>query len=207
MLSDGKLNNTIRVYGHDSRPYGLALGEWTTMWWRWAMSSPEATNPVVDETGEFANFNQPKKVWFLAGCFAKDKKKFPRRVCTIPSKTSILIPILNCEVNLIECPNLKTKEEMMIYIKKDMNSIVKKECTVNGKKIIPLRIKSEPRIFNLNINENLKGSNGGGSTIATADGYWVFLKPLAKGFYDIKFASACEQGVLNSGAEYGITVV
>ena len=44
------------------------------------------------------------------------------------------------------------------------------------------------------------------STDATADGYWIFLKPLPRGVYTIRFEGSCEFGRLNSGAVYEIEI-
>ena len=41
-----------------------------------------------------------------------------------------------------------------------------------------------------------------GITEAAAEGYWVFLKPLSKGHYSIRFEGSCENGRFS--AEYTV---
>ena len=49
-------------------------------WWTWALSSPQARNPVADPTGQFCAEDQPKDVWFLAGTFGGAAQ----RTCEVP---------------------------------------------------------------------------------------------------------------------------
>jgi hypothetical protein len=198
----------IKFYNSDATPYGLTYGRWTAEWWRWAMSIPKSNNPVIDETGRYADVNQPNDVWFLAGRFAGEDKHLPRRQSTIPMRRSILIPILNCEASLLEFPALKTEQELLDHISKDMNTIVKKECIVNGQRIPPQRVKSDPEIFPLSVHQDLGGLDSGSRDLrCAADGYWVFLKPLPAGRYNISFVGVCENGRLYSGASYDIRIV
>src|SRR5690348_12513705 len=84
----------------NSCPYGLTYGEWTVKWWEWFLSTPATMNPIIDESGEFADVGQPDKdVWFLAGSLASEDKNFPKRTCNVPFGRSILFPIINCEAN------------------------------------------------------------------------------------------------------------
>src|SRR5580765_5316103 len=42
----------------NSNPQGHSYGEWTALWWQWALSIPEAINPLEDTTGQFADVGQ-----------------------------------------------------------------------------------------------------------------------------------------------------
>ena len=42
----------IAVFPANSKPYGLAYGEWTAKWWQWAYSIPKDINPAYDDTGK-----------------------------------------------------------------------------------------------------------------------------------------------------------
>jgi hypothetical protein len=198
---------SIDSFSTDSRPYGKTYGEWTVDWWKWALSSPKVTNPLIDETGKNAHFNQPANVWFLAGRFADERKDIPHRKITIPFRTSLLFPVINCEANTFEYPDLHTEQDLLEHVKNDENTIIKKECFVNDEKIPTQRVSSDPPVFNLTIAEdNPLGIIKTGITQAAADGYWVFLKPLEEGEYKIEFVGACELGKLNSGASYQVSV-
>jgi hypothetical protein len=198
----------IEVFTSDSKPYGKTYGHWTVEWWRWALSTPKSINPVVDTAGVFAGVNQPAAdIWFLAGKFGTANKDFPQRQCTIPFGRALLFPVINCLASPLEYPELKTEQEIIDYVSKDEDNIVKKECFLNGERIGVNRVRSDPLTFPLTIDENNAiGIKGGGSTVAAADGYWVFFKALQKGEFVLSFNGACENGRLNSGANYYLKV-
>lgn len=197
----------IEYYVEDSRPYGMTYGGWTVEWWRWALSMPRSISPLFDETGEKASYNQPSQVWFLGGKFGNEEHNVPKRECNIPYNRAILFPIINCEANSLECPQLDTNQDLINHVRNDVGTIVKKECFINSESIPSYRIHSDPILFNVKVSEDLFDIPRGGQTTATADGYWVFLKPLPKGKYNIRFVGACERGRLNAGADYQIRVI
>jgi hypothetical protein len=199
----------ISSFTADSMPYGETYGSWTVKWWQWFLLTPKSINPG---TGEYAYVNQQSKqskdILFLAGKLADEDRNFPNRFCTISTETSILFPVINCAANPLEYPELKTHQDLIERVKRDEDTIIKKECSVNGKRIPAQRVKSDPLIFELRINEdNAFNVKGGGSTYASADGYWVFLKPLPMGKNIISCRGSCEYGKLNSGANYHLQVV
>jgi hypothetical protein len=190
----------------------MTYGNWTVEWWRWVLSIPKRINPVLDKTGERADLAQQNKyVLFLAGKLANQDGSLPNRFCTISSKKSILFPVINCESNQLEHPELKADQDIIERVKRDEDSIVKKECFVDGKRISPQRVKSDPTIFELNmVKDNIfhykKEVKTYGRTYASSDGFWVFLKPLPIGRHVISFHGSCEYGRLNSGAIYTLDV-
>lgn len=195
----------------ESHPSGTALngityGAWTVEWWRWAMSFPSSISPVNDETGIYANAGQPRDAFFLAGKFGSENNKFPRRRCIIPHGKSILFPTLNCQANLLEDLDLKTPDAIREHVAKDIDTIVKNDCYVNEIRIPSVRVPSDPRVFKMKLMKEHEGDMQMMSTLAAADGYWVFLKPLPVGEYEIKFRGSCEQGRLSSGADYIVTI-
>ena len=192
----------------NSEPYGKTYGNWTVEWWRWVLAIPKSINPVLDRTGNYAEIGQQNdNVFFLAGKLANKDRNFPNRLCTISSKKSILFPVINCESNQLELPELRTHQDIIERVKKDEDSIIKKECFVDGLRIPAQRVKSDPAIFQLSMTEdNLFNVKGGGSTFAASEGYWVFLKPLPVGKHAISFEGSCEYGRLYSGANYHLDV-
>jgi hypothetical protein len=198
----------FEVHASNSDPYGKTYGYWTVQWWKWALETPRSINAVVDIDGGFAAINQPAAhVWFLAGKFGTDNKDFPHRRCTVPFDRGILFPVINCLASPLEYPQLKTEQEMIEYVSRDEDQILEKECFLNGEGVPVERIKSDPLTFPITINEdNAIGVRGGGSTVAAADGYWVFLKNLPRGQYDLRFGGVCEKGKLSSGASYYLNV-
>lgn len=192
----------------ESRPYGHTYGEWTAEWWRWFLLIPKSSSPAIDESGIFASKNQTSEyVWFLAGTVASEDFKSPERFCKIPAARSILLPVINCEANSLECPQLTTDRELMKHVEVDENTIVRKECDVDGKPVPAQRVKSDPFVFEVTLVEgNVYGAKGG-MTNAAAEGYWVFLKPLPLGEHYISFRGSCESGRLNSGANFRLEIV
>jgi hypothetical protein len=192
----------------DSSPYGLSYGQWTVKWWIWFLSTPKSINPVLDMSGRYASVNQPpSNVWFLSGKLADEDKNIPSRVCNIPVDRSILFPVINCEANPLEYPQLKTKQQLMDHVTADENTILEKVCVLDGKPVPVKRVNSDPPIFEVPMNEdNVCGVKGRGRTIAYGDGYWVFLKPLSPGDHLLSFRGSCENGRLRSGANYRLMV-
>lgn len=201
-------DENISFFHSSDSPYGKSYGNWTVEWWRWVLAIPKPVNPVMDQTGRYFNINQPENdVIFLAGKFADSTREFPYRVCRIPCEKSILFPVVNCESNSLESPELKTNQDVIERVNSDENSIVEKRCIVDGVTIPTQRVKSDPMLFKLYLDkDNLFGVEGGGTTYASADGYWVFLKSLPKGKHKVSFQGSCEFGKLNSGAIYELEI-
>jgi hypothetical protein len=200
---------TVREYRlAESLPLGLTYGQWTVRWWRWALSIPKPVNPVLDESGKYASMGQPENsVWFLSGRFGNERNDFPKRCCTVPLNRSILFPVINYEANLLECPQLNSKEELIEHVRRAEDTILNRECFVDGIAVAPQRVRSDPQVFELKIGKkNPVGFKRFGNTFASADGYWVFLKPLGIGDHSISFEGSCEQGKLRSGASYQLHI-
>jgi hypothetical protein len=207
MVTEKNLYSQISWYTSESYPYGLSYGGWTVKWWQWLLSTPKSCNPLMDQSGENADINQPAKhVWFLAGKLGSEDKNLPLRNCNIPVGRSILFPVINCEANLIEFPELKTKEALIDHVVNDENTIVEKTCILNGIPIDVQRVKSDPEIFEVSLNDDNVFNVNGGNTIACADGYWVFLRPPPRGEYELSFRGSCENGRLCSGANYKLKI-
>jgi hypothetical protein len=198
----------IIFFSSTATPYGKTYGNWTVEWWRWALGIPKPINPTIDRTGEYVDVGQQNRdVLFLTGKLANEGRDIPNRFCTISTKKSILFPVINCESNQLEHPELRTHQDIVERVKRDEDTIIKKDCFVDGRKIPVQRVKSDPIIFELNmIDNNLFTPKGGENTYASADGYWVFLKPLSIGKHIISFRGSCEYGRLNSGAIYHLDV-
>lgn len=199
----------IELYSGESVPYGRSFGYWTQEWWKWVVSAPRSINPVLDDTGANWHINQPDSdVFFLAGTFGDLQEHYAQRTVIMPEGRSILFPVLNCEANSLEYPELLTGSDLLAHVEKDIDSIVKKDCFLNNVRLEAERVASDPRIFRLEIPiDNVLDVKGGTVVEATADGYWIFMKPLPTGSYKLKFEGSCEFGRLSAGATYQITIV
>jgi hypothetical protein len=201
-------SDKLMYYTLSSRPFGLSYGEWTVRWWRWFLSTPRSDNSQLDDSRIFTSEDQYGKgrVLFLSGKVGDEYRIFPTRFCSMPPSYSILFPVINCEVNSLEYPELKEPESLLDHVTADEDKIRIKKCKVDGNEVPAFRVKSEPAMFSYHFNrDNPFGVPEGLTTIA-ADGYWVFLKPLAAGKHSIEFEASCENGRLNSGANYYLQI-
>ena len=195
----------IEYFTPDSKPYGLSYGQWTVKWWQWLVAIPASTNPCADETGENAAVDQfDHNVWYLAGTFGG---KTVERECLIPLGRAVLFPVINYEMNMLEKPELRIESELVRHVIQDEDDIIELHTLVDGQTIPIYRISSEPTFFTITAPvDNAVQIPRGGTTRATADGYWVFLKPLRLGEHDIFFSGSCSAGTRNVKASYRITV-
>jgi hypothetical protein len=195
----------IELFTPEDKPYGLTYGQWTVKWWQWAHTAPKNVNPLLDETGKYASIDQDGPVCFLAGTAGENK--LIQRICKIPSEKAILFPVINYEMNPIEKPELKTESELIRHVIEDINDIVIKTAIIDGISIPIYRIRSDPPIFPLTINDYNGFGIPGGYTNATADGYWVFLKYLPQGEHNIYFHGSCSGGIRNVTTSYHLRVI
>lgn len=199
-------NDKIEFYTSELSPYGISYGAWTVRWWRWWFSIRRDRNPAIDQTGAYANQKQSKPVWFLAGTWVSEERKYPNRKCSIPSTVSLLFPVINCEENPLEYPNLKTKKAMRERLLQDMNTVSKSSCLINGQEIPPQLVESDPQFFPIKIRKDMAENKKGGETHMTASGYWIFLRHLHKGRHRIEFEGSYQYGKLYTGAAYDLEV-
>ena len=198
------LQEPIASYSPESKPFGLTYGQWTVKWWQWLTSIPTGTNPAVDEDGHNAAVNQNDPyVWFLAGTFVR---RNAMRNCVVPASKAILFPVINYQMNSIESPELKDEFELTEHVRQDEDDIVSLKAVIDGQKLPIYRVRSDPLMFQINVPEdNPFAIAGGGSIKTTADGYWVFLKPLTPGEHYLDFAGACAAGARSVAAVYNLT--
>jgi hypothetical protein len=135
-----------------------------------------------------------------------EDKNLPCRFCRIPAGRSILFPVINYEANQLEYPELRTFDDLVDRVKLEEDTITEKTCHVNGISIPPQRVRSDPVIFWLRIGPGNVANEKGGIAYGSADGYWVFLKPLLPGNYDISFHGSCRYGKVYSGARYTLEI-
>ena len=206
---------SIQFFAKSDKPYGISYASWTEKWWQWIMNLPKKNNPLLDYSGNNWDIMQPSSdVFYLVGNFAKEDNVFPSRNVRMSAGRSILFPVLNCIASLLEYPELKDHDDLRYHVNYDVETIVKNNLFINGTKFESIRVPSEgnslnaPGIFQITINkENAFNIVNTGLTDAAADGFWVFLKPLPKGEYNIKFEGSCESGRLNAGANYKLEIV
>jgi len=195
----------------------MTYGQWTVKWWQWLLAIPSASNPALDETGKNTQkMQKDSRVSFLAGTFV-NTIKLPRRNLTLSAIKPILVPAINYQANFIEDPIFKDEFELRSHVKTDINDIAHTSIIVDDSPIPTFRVSSDPILFPVQIaNDIPHGVNGvdtgwitgkGGSTHATADGYWAFLKPLSKGKHTIHLAGSCSGGTRSTEAFYDLELI
>jgi hypothetical protein len=194
--------NGLELYYPDSRPFGRTFAEWTARWWQWILSVAKTENPLVEGIGKNCANNQTGPVWFLAGTL----KGPAERSCTIPADKAILSPVINFEASVAEGDGT-TDEELSARAKFEMDQITNMRAMISGINVNELkqyRIQSPP--FNVTLPaDNVLGLPAQ-TTKMISEGYWLFLKPLEPGNYDIQSFGSCLAGRIKIGVYYHLTI-
>ncbi|MFJ4435851.1 hypothetical protein [Streptomyces sp. NPDC088923] len=153
-------------------------GRLAVRWWKWAWSAPADRDPVTDETGEHADWNQPDDVWFLAGTYGGTVV----RKCEIPAGRRVFLPV----VNTVGPGNLLAPVPVEM-------GMTRAEATLNGKSL-PLREYTS------------KPFRAKGLTRHVAWGLWSALDPLPPGPYVLEIR-ARSTGGFEVDTTYHLTAV
>ena len=141
-------------------------------WWEWATSEPDATNPVVDDTGEHCALNQPSDVWFLANTLGTDVT----RSCTVP-QTELFLPIVTalCGANG-SCTTQYDEAEFEVFL--------------DGEPVTAVEIDTSPGEITMEPG-NPENPEGGIFRVVAA-GWWVRLPVLDPGEHVLTFSGSSE---------------
>lgn len=154
-------------------------------WWTWALSSPEARNPVVDPTGQFCAEDQPKDVWFLAGTFGGSTQ----RTCEVPAGRPIAAPAVNrYSSNTSDC--------------KSFMAAAKGSMTLDGQ-VVELR-RVDPVEISFQVAPDNATGESAGRKVAQACGLWAWLPPLLPGEHELKIEG--ESGDFSTAVVYQLKV-
>jgi hypothetical protein len=163
----------------DSKPYQRTYAEWTAEWWKWFISIPAADNPINDPSGERCALGQQGPVWFLVGSGGGKAE----RECTIPAGRAILMPAINVECSYAEDQSLRTEDDLRACAISDQDLVTMTAATLNGSVLQVNRVQSP--VFNLTFPVGDVFVTSGGPSQAVSEGFWVFLKPLPPGLYEL----------------------
>jgi hypothetical protein len=197
------------VVGVNESIAGKSLDQYANTWWQWTQTMSDRSSPVRNSTGEFCGVNQKGNVWFLAGGYGTSKIK---RHCIIPYGKHIFFPIINMaywpEQNVSKtCDEVKQEaalnngELYFVYAELDAQSIPNVRNN---------RIKSK-ECFDLHA---LLAKTQATEKVypSATDGYWLMLRPLAKGVHTLKFNAQYHHdnsvhGHMMQDIEYKIEVI
>ena len=194
--------NGLELYPPGSKPFGRTYAEWTARWWQWVLSIPKTENPLLDENGRNCANNQSGPVWFLAATLGGPAE----RSCTIPADRAILSPVINYEASVAEGDGT-TDDELAARARFEMDQIANMQAIIRGTNVNELnqyRIQSPP--FNVTLPaDNVLGLPAQ-TTKMMSEGYWLFLKPLEPGTYDLYSFGSCLAGKIRIGVSYHLTI-
>jgi hypothetical protein len=163
----------------DSNPYGRTYANWTAEWWKWFISIPTGDNPINDPSGERCALGQQGPVWFLVGSGGGRAE----RECTIPAGRAILMPAINVECSYAEDQSLRTEDDLRACATGDQDLVTETSATLNGSALQVHRVQSS--VFDLTIPADNILTVPEGTTKAVSEGFWVFVKPLPPGQYEL----------------------
>jgi len=194
--------NSLELFAPDSKPFGRTYAQWTAKWWEWVLSISKADNPLVDENGKNCANNQSGPVWFLAGTL----KGPAERSCTIPADKAILFPVINVEASIAE-EDGTTEEELAARVKFEMDQITNMQAMINGTNLDKLKqYRIQSPLFNVTLPaDNVLGLPPQ-TTKMMSEGFWLFLKPLEPGKYDLYSFGSCLAGRIKIGISYHLTI-
>lgn len=179
--------------------YDRSYSELASEWSNWLVAEPIATNPAFDPDGRFCGRNQRGKVWFLASTL----EGVVDRTCEVPADKAIFLSLGGVFVSFAPdfpaagdpCSQMATPLER---VRCDVNNDVPVApgtsfaVTLDGEPIGDLfafRAQSQPGGFTLRVSNPSfltdLGVAPGNRSIAVADGYFLFLKPLRRGVHTL----------------------
>jgi hypothetical protein len=166
--------------------HGKTYSEWGAEWWKWAYGAPVDSNPVLDSTGEFADYGQSGAVWFLAGSFGETIT----RTVTIPSDKFLFFPVVNNA--WVGPPTLKMGRYAVEHA---IDSMVDLACEIDGVSVSDLddyrTATAVGEQYGITLPENNLFGVAAGTYYRTVDaGIYLMLRPLEPGEHTIHiFAS------------------
>jgi len=168
---------------------GRTIAEWTEAWWTWAFQAPAATNPLLDETGEFAHVNNDGPVFFIAGGAGGPVT----RSFTVPGDRPILVPVLNA---------VAWREPIEVLnglVAEFPGAVTDLFASIDGEPVENLESHLEVTgLFSMgpvqpgSLIEALGETAGTVLSPSRAVGYWLMIEGLSPGAHTLRFGGAHE---------------
>jgi hypothetical protein len=192
----------LECFSTVSTPYGRSYSGWTAKWWQWVLSIPRSENPLIDDTGINSAKNQSGPIWFLAGTLRGPAE----RSCTVPADKAILFPVINVEASVAEGDGT-TEEELAARVKFEMDQITDIRAMIGETNLDELKqYRIQSPLFNVALPaDNVLGLPTQ-TTEMMSEGYWLFLKPVEPGKYDLNSFGSCLAGRIKIGVTYHLTI-
>lgn len=218
-FSNSVLAQEPQAFSVNSSPYGVPFKEWTEKWWQWYLSIPKSENHnfVVPEEGaaieaepvncvELNNKyrNDSDSPVFFVPYVLEEKPRLRAEVtdatCTVPEGKAVLIGIDNGIMDYGDPDvNPKTPASVTEAVKETNTYPVVFGIRLNGE---PIELTSQDRhrittdLFNITLpKEDIWDYPDEGSDTypAVADGWYLMLKPLPAGDYELTYTTGYNQ--------------
>jgi hypothetical protein len=174
---------------------GMTYGDWSAVWWQYAIQTPYATifSDDTSPTFDCSSGQTSAPVFFLVGGGSHYTTAI--RTCTVPHGKAIFFPIINGECSTLEQAPWHGENEYALRTcasKFGKATIVDSlKVTVDGAPLQHLQntsVQSPVYTFTSADTFSILGLVGTGSSVS--DGYWVLLNPLSPGKHTIHFEGA-----------------
>jgi hypothetical protein len=180
---------------------GQSFADWTEDWWTWALQAPADRNPLLDETGEFANVNNNGRVHFIAGNFGGESE----RTVEVEGGKPLLIPILTnayITFDTDEQPRRLANRELADW----KRSVTDLFFEIDGVEL------ARPRSYFVKSDFFSPGEAEPGSLLDAIDdeappgddffpsraaGYWLMIKGLDRGEHELHFGGTRSDGFVS----------
>jgi hypothetical protein len=177
---------------------GKTYGGWSAAWWQHMLAIPADSNPITDSTGANCGQGEAAAIFFLAGAFTDQEVN---RMCTVPATKPLFIPIITVECSNVEAEPFfgRTPKARAACAKgfADGVGLDTLRVTLNGVDVANLRrfrAASPDFAFTMPAENNILGLSGVTSGRASADGFYVLLKPPAPGVHTLEVDGAFVSG-------------
>lgn len=175
------------VYAPHSTVKGKTIGEWTTDWWKWALSFSAPNDPFSDPSGAKAGLHQKGPVFFVGA----PVNNVAHGSFDVPGDKPILVSIVDGELSQLEIGFDKTAAQVAQAASDQIDAVDMSlfHAIIDGHAVSNLASYREvsPIFHFVAAPNNPIGVPQGHSGIAVADGYFIMLKPLGPGHHVLSF--------------------
>jgi hypothetical protein len=197
-------------------PQQQNYGQLGALWWKWALSIPDAQFPLTDPTGADCAVGQNGGgTWFLAGTFGGEPVT---RSCTVPARRTLFFPLINVYNDLCPPPSPQPApgQSLKDFLTQGAVSVINQasnlQASLDGANIPILpSYRGTSNMFSFTGDPSLKVLDPcitGSPQPAVSDGYWLLLAPLSPGQHTLRFSGSLGSGTpfFTTTATYNLTV-
>jgi hypothetical protein len=215
IADDRRADDVARIAPIFGIPSGQTYGRWAAEWWQWALGVPQATNPLIDTTGDDCKQRQVDDTWFLAGSLESDPVV---RNCEIPEGKALFFPLINKAFFAFLTDPPEPEEDLRakaactfpveLFAKIDGFEIRRLERFFTGAS------GSQSPLFNVQLPPgNIFGADPTAIpelvlSPSAEEGYYLFVRPLSRGEHTVRWlAEGCQAPDFVQDITYKLTIV